>query len=223
MYSGPFVTAGTQSSATARTRTPKWSAYIRGEATARILGAGARLGEQRQRRRLHEPPPQRPGHQRGQGLLQGGDRLGGRCVHVRREGDAAGWIGDGYTRPTTATLRRGQSRREGSGALGDPFVKDRKGIFEFILGGEAEPKLLDVRLFDDATSLPSSGSRPRRPKRRTSRTARSVPLATRRTGPGPGAWRNGRRPRRGVEPGRGHTKDNCEMLCATHNRAKGNR
>ena len=34
---------------------------------------------------------------------------------------------------------------------GDPYVKNRKGIFEFILGGSTDTKLLDVRVFDDAT------------------------------------------------------------------------
>jgi len=34
---------------------------------------------------------------------------------------------------------------------GDPYVKNRKGIFEFILGGSADTKLLEVRIFDDAT------------------------------------------------------------------------
>jgi hypothetical protein len=30
----------------------------------------------------------------------------------------------------------------------DPQVEDRKGIFEYVLGGETNPKLLDVRVFD---------------------------------------------------------------------------
>lgn len=33
----------------------------------------------------------------------------------------------------------------------DPYVKNRRGIFEFILGGEKDTRLLDVRVFDDAT------------------------------------------------------------------------
>lgn len=37
---------------------------------------------------------------------------------------------------------------------GDPYIKNRKGIFEFILGGSVETKLLDVRVFDDATKIP---------------------------------------------------------------------
>src|SRR3989338_1863206 len=33
----------------------------------------------------------------------------------------------------------------------DPYVKNRKGIFEFILCGSADTKLLEVRVFDEAT------------------------------------------------------------------------
>ena len=33
----------------------------------------------------------------------------------------------------------------------DPYVKDRKGIFEYVLGGMIDKKLLDVRVFDEAT------------------------------------------------------------------------
>ncbi len=33
----------------------------------------------------------------------------------------------------------------------DGFVKNRKGIFEYVLGGETETKLLEVRVFEDST------------------------------------------------------------------------
>ena len=33
----------------------------------------------------------------------------------------------------------------------DGFVKSRKGIFEYVLGGEVETKLLEVRVFEDST------------------------------------------------------------------------
>ena len=33
---------------------------------------------------------------------------------------------------------------------GDPYVKNRKGIFEYILGGSVDTKLLEVRVFDEA-------------------------------------------------------------------------
>jgi len=34
---------------------------------------------------------------------------------------------------------------------GDSYIKNRKGIFEYILGGAKDTKLLDVRVFDEAT------------------------------------------------------------------------
>lgn len=34
---------------------------------------------------------------------------------------------------------------------GDSYVKNRKGIFEYILGGSVDTKLLDVRVFEDVT------------------------------------------------------------------------
>ena len=33
---------------------------------------------------------------------------------------------------------------------GDPYLKNRKGIFEYILGGSVDTKLLEVRVFDEA-------------------------------------------------------------------------
>lgn len=33
----------------------------------------------------------------------------------------------------------------------DPYIKNRKGVFEFILGGSTDYKLLEVRVFDEAT------------------------------------------------------------------------
>jgi len=39
----------------------------------------------------------------------------------------------------------------------DPCVRNRKGIFEFILGGSTDFKLLDVRVFDEATAAVDSG------------------------------------------------------------------
>ncbi len=34
---------------------------------------------------------------------------------------------------------------------GDPYIKNRKGVFEYVLGGLKDAKLLDVRVFDEAT------------------------------------------------------------------------
>ncbi len=107
---------------------------------------------------------------------------------------------------------------------GDPYVKNRRGIFEYILGGETDSKLLDVRVFDEATKKAVYT------KQTTQATAQSVsncPLCAMGNNANKtkiwkiaemdadhvSAWSKG-----------GATKiENCEMLCKTHNRAKGNK
>ncbi len=106
----------------------------------------------------------------------------------------------------------------------DPFVKDRKGIFEFILGGETDTKLLQVRLFDEVTKrvvyeeqtakaqATSVSNCPLCAVGNASNKVKIWGLAEM-DADHVAAWSNG-----------GSTsKENCEMLCVTHNRAKGNR
>lgn len=41
--------------------------------------------------------------------------------------------------------------------MADTDVKNKRGIYEFLLGGESDTKLLDVRVFDDKTKLAAYG------------------------------------------------------------------
>ena len=107
---------------------------------------------------------------------------------------------------------------------GDPYVKNRRGVFEYILGGATDTKLIDVRVFDEATKktvyvkqkakadkkgvsncpLCALGSNTNKTKI-WSLAEMDADHVT--------AWSKG-----------GATNiDNCEMLCKTHNRAKGNK
>ena len=106
----------------------------------------------------------------------------------------------------------------------DPYIKNRKGVFEFVLGGEINTKLLNVRVFDEATKkivyvkqtqasetknqsncpLCAIGHDANKNKiwKQTDMDADHV-----------AAWSKG-----------GSTDiKNCQMLCKSHNRAKGNR
>jgi len=106
----------------------------------------------------------------------------------------------------------------------DAYVKNRKGVFEFILGGSTDFKLLDVRVFDEATkksvyakqtaeaekngtsncSLCTIGHDANKTKIWSLKDMDADHVS---------AWSKG-----------GATDiKNCEMLCKTHNRAKGNR
>lgn len=107
---------------------------------------------------------------------------------------------------------------------GDPYVKNRRGVFEFILGGIQDYKLLDVRVFDDAT------------KRSVYATQTTVAEADNTSNcplcaVGHGAnkskiWKFAEMDADHVSAwskGGGSLSKNCQMLCITHNRAKGNR
>jgi hypothetical protein len=107
---------------------------------------------------------------------------------------------------------------------GDSYIKNRKGIFEFILGGSVDTKLLDVRVFDDAT------------KKSVYTTQTTVAIAKGESNCplcALGHDANKRKIWKLAEMdadhvaawSKGGTTDvkNCQMLCKTHNRAKGNR
>jgi hypothetical protein len=107
---------------------------------------------------------------------------------------------------------------------GDLYVKNRKGIFEYILGGSTEKKLLNVRVFEEATRK-SVYTRQTTEAREEEKSNCALCAIGRNSNKDKiwalkdmdadhvTAWSKG-----------GATDiNNCEMLCKTHNRAKGNR
>lgn len=107
---------------------------------------------------------------------------------------------------------------------GDPYIKKKRGIFEFILGGLQDTKLLEVRVFDDATKHAVYEKQTSAAKENKNS---NCPLC---------AVGNDANKSRIYEldemdadhvaawsKGGGSSADNCQVLCITHNRAKGNR
>ncbi len=106
----------------------------------------------------------------------------------------------------------------------DPYVKNRRGIFEYILGGSKDTKLLNIRVFDEATKKSVYAKQTEEAKKKG---ISNCPLCAVGNNVNKNkiwnfsemdadhvtAWSKG-----------GATDEkNCEMLCKTHNRAKGNR
>ena len=106
----------------------------------------------------------------------------------------------------------------------DPFVKRRSGIFEYVLGGSVNTSLLEVRVFDEATR--KSVYRTQTSKAEKDGVS-NCPLCA------IGKDSNSRRIWKEQEMDADHVaawskggqtkKSNCQMLCKTHNQAKGNR
>jgi 5-methylcytosine-specific restriction endonuclease McrA len=107
---------------------------------------------------------------------------------------------------------------------GDPYVKNRRGIFEFILGGMTDTKLIEVRIFDDATK--KSVYTVQTGVAETNGHS-NCPLCAIGTDSNKSRiWKIAEMDADHVtawSKGGATSLDNCQMLCKTHNRAKGNK
>lgn len=106
----------------------------------------------------------------------------------------------------------------------DSYVKNRKGVFEYILGGSTDTKLLDVRIFDEAVKNSVYKTQTAYAKAKAKSNCSHCAMGhdsnkqkiwsfSEMDADHVAAW----------SKGGGTNIKNCEMLCKTHNRAKGNR
>ncbi|MEA2088752.1 MAG: DUF262 domain-containing protein [Patescibacteria group bacterium] len=106
----------------------------------------------------------------------------------------------------------------------DPYIKNRKGVFEYILGGSADTKLLNVRVFDEATKKSVYAAQTKKAKIKGKSNCPDCSIGhdankskiwgfNEMEADHVSAWSKGGKT----------TAKNCEMLCIRHNRAKGNR
>ncbi len=107
----------------------------------------------------------------------------------------------------------------------DPYIKKKSGIFEYILGGCQDTKLLEVRVFDESMKKRVYNIQTKKAKEEG---VSNCPLC---------AMSNQANERTKIHAlkdmdadhvtawskGGTTTEDNCQMLCKSHNRAKGNR
>ncbi len=107
---------------------------------------------------------------------------------------------------------------------GDPYIKRRRGVFEYILGGLKDSKLLEVRVFDDATK--KSVYTKQTSTAETKGTSNCPHCAIGHAANKTKIWKLAEMDADHVSAwskGGSSTGANCQMLCTTHNRAKGNR
>jgi 5-methylcytosine-specific restriction endonuclease McrA len=106
----------------------------------------------------------------------------------------------------------------------DPYVKNRKGVFEYLLGGEKDTKLLDIRVFDEATKRKVYAEQTEEAKKKEKSNCSHCAIGH--SANKNKIWKINEMDADHVSAwSKGGATDikNCEMLCITHNRAKGNR
>jgi len=106
----------------------------------------------------------------------------------------------------------------------DPYVKNRRGIFEYLLGGSTDTKLLDVRVFDEATKNSVYAKQTEAAEKKG---ISNCPLCA--IGHDSNKTKIWKLPEMDADHvnawSKGGATDirNCQMLCKTHNRVKGNK
>jgi len=106
----------------------------------------------------------------------------------------------------------------------DPYVKGRKGIFEFILGGSTDTRLLEARFFDEA--ITRSVYKDQTTKAEVESVSNCPLCAIGHDANKSKIWNLSEMDADHVaawSKGGATSVENCQMLCKTHIRAKGNR
>lgn len=226
VYSGPFVTLGKEEfSNSQNANIQKWSAYVKGSANRQELLECAldwvskgNIGDYMSRHRSDKNISELKTY-----FNSVIDWVSTVFTDVESEMRGLEW-GRLYEEYHTKAYNPAKVSAEVQKLYGDPYVKNRKGVFEFILGGSVDTKLLDVRVFDESTKKSVYASQT---KKAEAKGESNCPLCAlghdanrskiwklaEMDADHVAAWSKG---------GETNVK-NCQMLCKSHNRAKGNR
>lgn len=226
VYSGPFVTLGKEEfSNSQNANIQKWGAYISGNANRQDFLESAfdwvskgNIGDYMSRHRFDKNITELKNY-----FTSVIDWASTVFTNVESEMKGLEW-GRLYETYRKQPYNSKTVSEEVKKLYADPYVKTRKGIFEYILGGSTDTKLLEVRVFDEATKKSICAKQTIEAEKKgisncplcalgnDSNKTKIWKLAEM-DADHVTAWSKG---------GATDTK-NCQMLCKTHNRAKGNK
>ena len=226
VYSGPFVTLGKEEfSNSQNANIQKWSAYVSGSANRQDFLERAldwvskgNIGDYMSRHRFDNNITELKNY-----FTSVIDWASAVFIDVESEMRGLEWgrLFEAYRRnPYDPQKVSAQVRR----LYADPYIKNRKGIFEYILGGSIDTRLLDVRVFDEATKKSVYTKQLQESEKLG---VSNCPLcAIGHDGNRNKIWKIAEMDADHVAAwSKGGATDikNCQMLCKTHNRAKGNK
>jgi 5-methylcytosine-specific restriction endonuclease McrA len=226
VYSGPFVTlAKEEFSYSQNSQIQKWSAYIKGSADRqdyleRALDwvSKGNIGDYMSSHRFAKNINKLRGY-----FNTVIDWVSSVFTDVESEMCGLEW-GRLYEKYHSKAYSPAKVSKDVQKLYGDPYIKNRKGIFEYILGGSTDTKLLNIRVFDEAIKKSVYASQTKKAK---AKDESNCPLCA----IGHDANKNKQWKLTEMDAdhvtawskGGGTNVKNCQMLCKTHNRAKGNR
>jgi len=153
VYSGPFVTLGKEEfSNSQNANIQKWSAYLKGSANRQEFLECAldwvskgNIGDYMSRHRFDTNINELKNY-----FNSVIDWVSNVFTDVESDMRGLEW-GRLYEEYHKKPYNPAKVSAEVQKLYGDPYVQNRKGIYEYILGGSRDTKLLDVRVFDEAT------------------------------------------------------------------------
>lgn len=226
VYSGPFITlARAEFSNSQNSNIQKWSSYISGNATrqhfleqALIWVSSNNAGEYMSKHRNDDNIKELKDY--FEKVL---DWVSTVFTDVESEMKGLEW-GRLYETYHNNSYDPQKVSEEVRKLLGSFEVKDRRGVFEYILGGSTDTKLLNIRVFDEPTKRTVYAEQTKAAEAKDISNCSYCAIGhdanknkiwslNDMDADHVSAWSKG-----------GSTeKENCEMLCKPHNRAKGNR
>ena len=226
IYSGPFVTmAKAEFSNSQNTNIQKWSAYISGTAnrqdylkTALEWVSNGDVSRYMSAHRQDTNINELKNH-----FNSVIDWIDAVFPMIEKEMRGLEW-GRLYNEYHNQAYNPSQVAKKVKALYGDPYVKNRRGVFEYILGGCVDTKLLEIRVFDEATKQTQYAIQTANAEREH---ISNCPLcAIGHDANKDKIWKISEMDADHVTAwSKGGATDikNCQILCKTHNRAKGNK
>lgn len=228
VYSGPFVTAGKEEfSNSLNSNNQKWGAYISGRVERQefweralewVSGSKTNIGAYMSKHRNDKNLNEVKSH-----FNSVIDWVSTVFTDVLPEMRGLEW-GRLYETYHSQRYNPSELSKRVNSLYTDEYVVNKKGIWEYLLGGEKDTKLLEVRVFDGPTKKHVYGTQ-------------TVVAQTKGVSNCPHCLLENKSNKSKIwkleEMDADHveawskkgktTKDNCQLLCSTHNRAKGNK
>lgn len=228
VYSGPFVTLGKEEfSNSQNSNIQKWSAYISGtvirqeyweRALEWVSGGKDKIGGYMSKHRFDKNINEVKTY-----FTSVIDWASTVFVDVENEMRGLEW-GRLYETYHDKAYNPSRVSERIRSLYGDAYIKNRKGIWEFVLGGELDTKLLEVRVFDEPTKKSVYANQTTEAQ---SKEVSNCPLCALGNDANKSRiWKLDEMDADHVaawSKGGATSLENCQMLCKTHNRAKGNK
>ena len=226
VYSGPFVTLGkTEFSNSQNANIQKWSAYVSGSANRQEFLECAldwvskgNIGDYMSLHRVDTNINELKKY-----FTSVIDWVSSVFTDVENEMRGLEW-GRLYEEYHNKAYNPTKVSEEVQKLYGDGYVRNRKGIFEYILGGSVNTKLLEVRVFDEPTKKAVYATQTNEAKAKSESNCSLCAIGH--DANKAKIWKLDEMDADHVaawSKGGATATSNCQMLCKTHNRAKGNR